>query len=153
MRIRDLKSIIMLSSWLLAACQNYESPGKLFYEIEEIVNSYSDEKIIDLKKVYEFQWDTLYIFREFMHTDSINEIIGMHCNCDDVPDSLVLYIFIYQGEVVKKIIIEPTKYGFSNIEYLDFERSIKIHSKESKFKIFRSGNDNYLLEPLGKVSN
>ncbi len=143
-----IKILVLVPMIFIFNCRNYETQGGLFDAIKEIDNSNIKDNIIDLKKVYGFKWDALYIFNEFVDSDDIKEIIGLDCKCDMVPDSLEMYIFVNGDKIVEKIIIENRSYYFSITEYLDFEKTIKIESKNSKFKILKNGNENYILKPI-----
>ncbi|TYA74818.1 hypothetical protein [Seonamhaeicola marinus] len=141
----NMNKLLLVITILFFNCLNYESPSRLLNALNDI--DYSSNDTIDLKQVYSFEWDSLYIFREFVEPEAINEIIGLDCECDMVPDSLELYIFINDKEIVKKVIVEAMGYDFYVEEYLDFEKSIKIESISSKFKVVNNKN-NYILKPI-----
>ncbi|WP_299111469.1 hypothetical protein [uncultured Winogradskyella sp.] len=138
---------------LFSNCQNYESPSRLLIAIEQISFSKHIEKNeINLKDVYNFEWELLYIFKEHVEPKDISEIIGFDCECEIVPDGLEMYIFIYNGSIVEKNIVETTGYDFNIQNYLDLDKSIVINSKNSKF-IILDKKSYYLLEPINNIDN
>lgn len=150
---KKIRIYIILFFTLVLSCQDYESPSRLMTALNILEASESKEdRIIDLKEVYDFEWDLLYIFKEFVEPENINEIIGFDCQCQIVPDSLELYIFIKKGAIVEKNLVETTGYDFNILNYLDLDRSIVVDSKKSKFKVQKE-NDYYLLFPIESTGN
>lgn len=70
-----------------------------------------------------------------------------------VPDSFEMYIFLKDGIVVDKRLVESLKYHFSITDYIDFEKTLTISSNKSKFNIIKNNQNHYILNPIDNTSN
>ena len=128
--------ILLLLMW---SCSNYND------EIVNFTETKYGEKFtegeIDLKEVFPFQWNKLYIFSPLMDPQDISKELGFDCDCGKVPDDEYLYIFVNDNKVVKKDRLQP-KIGFSNDNHMGVHL---ISSSDANFRITKVSNNNYWL--------
>jgi hypothetical protein len=146
-----MKRITLLT--ILILCLNCFKEYKLDITLSSaIISAYESNKenpVIDLKEVYNFEWDTLYILKEHFSTESINETIGIDYECEGGNDDIHVYIFIYKNNVVKQIFVEQyVGYFIYGHEHIDPERSIKIYANNSKYKISMTKFNTYALKHI-----
>ncbi|WP_141719703.1 hypothetical protein [Roseivirga misakiensis] len=57
---------------------------------------------VDLKEVFDFEWDKLYFFGSWSYPDEIEKIIGFDCDCEVVPDGETYVVFTKGKKIVKE---------------------------------------------------
>ena len=140
-KANSLMSLLPCFLLILSSCSNY---------CDEIIH-YSESKFgkdfkegeIELKKVYNFDWDTLYIFGAFDHPSEISKEIGFDCKCDIVPDNKDLFLFVLNDKIVKQKVVECINMNF--IGKSNRKKTYKISSSNSKFRIKKDNNEYYTL--------
>lgn len=134
--------ILYCFTFLFISCSDY-CDEIINYAKVKFGNDF-EEAEIDLKKVYDFDWNKLYIFQPLQDQNEISEAIGFDCECTIVPDGKWLYLFIKNNTIVNE------KYTTcSNINFLDSHNgkgNYQIDVSNSKFKISKSKeNKNYYV--------
>lgn len=96
-----------------------------------------------MAEVFNFDWDTMYIFYPLVFPEDIEKDTGIPYDGGVVPDDTYLFLFVNRGEIVKK-------YNYGNT-YLTFDQkfmgpnSIKITRNDAKFLIKLLYNKNYQM--------
>ncbi|WP_461302224.1 hypothetical protein [Aureisphaera sp.] len=140
--------ICLLLATVFYGCSN-EYCNELHSAVVDIYNPDTDKNIVDLKEVYDFEWDILYIFKEYEHPDTISEIIGFDCHCEQVGDSEEMYLFVKDNLVVEIDTGECDGYSLSTNITICCDGAKRIDSYDSKFSIGK-GNEIYGLWPLNE---
>lgn len=138
---KDMFLSVVLISFLIFLVSCNKNSKKLENLLENTIISVSSSndhsnKVVDLRKVYSFDWDVLYIFGKYTSVSQINEVIGFECtDCYEVPDATNLYLFVYEGGVTQKFLKEYSNYHFAMDWYGGYELTQKIEAAKSEFKI------------------
>ena len=140
--------IILLPCLLLtlSSCGNNYCDEIVQYSKQKLGNDFKVGEI-ELKKVYNFDWDTLYIFGAFDHPSEISKKIGFNCKCDIVPDHKELFLFTLNNKIVKQKVTECLNVNFTGKS--NRKNVYKIRSSNSKFIIKRDENEYFTLIPYG----
>lgn len=145
-KLKRLLNIILVL--LLFGCSN-NNKKLLPSAIEDIMKSERQNKVIDLKEVYQFKWDTLYMFGGYSNRKSISDILGFDCVCSTVGESDFLYVFLSEGKEVERFTVsDEYNYEFSMKSIAKYDRIMRVNAKEAGFQVF----DNklfYSLVPIG----
>jgi hypothetical protein len=124
-----------------------------------IIQSYEKkskgEPTIDLKKVFDFEWDTLYIVDGYIDKNYINKYLNIDCGCEYVPDDTFMYLFVKNGKLVKKRIQKCKDFQIQIPQLLGNGGIREINYKNSKFKISKEDKniDFYVLKPYKRNSS
>jgi len=137
---------ITIISLFLCSCTN-EYCDRLKVTIDEIYNSEQSESIINLREVYNFEWDVLYIFKEYEQPEDISEIIGFDCKCDKVPDLEEMYLFVKDSKIVNISTGECNGYSLKSLIETNLDGGQKIEADKSKFRVVK-GQTHYSLTPI-----
>ncbi len=98
---------------------------------------------IDLSKVFDFEWETLYIFPPLTNPDVITKEIGFGYDGGIVPDDNKLFLFTKKNVIVKKFIYENNGIG---IGFSDNNKKVYIiEAVKSKYRIIKLDSDDYWL--------
>lgn len=95
-----------------------------------------DSCIFELHSVTEFEWDSVYIFNEFVSGEEISEFIGTDCHCFTVDESMERIIFTHNG----KIVFSDEYYDISTVQFKSIvpnEYPIHFSKKNAVFHVSR----------------
>ncbi|WP_299121068.1 hypothetical protein [uncultured Tenacibaculum sp.] len=115
-----------------------------------ISKEYKDSKdinIIDMVNIYPFEWDELRIFKSFHTPRDISESLGFDCNCEPIYDGDAMYLFIKNGQIIRKGTEQCNNFIFTNSK----NSKVFINKETSKFevkKVKENGNFFFTLTPL-----
>ena len=151
-KTKKINQTIIIISWLLVfftssctSCGEFSSKIKKLYKDEQI-----GKPVIDLKDVFKFEWDTLYIVHENNGKDYIEQYLNVDCDCDYVPDGTFMYLFVKDKKLVKKSIQSCQAFWIQPAQKLGRGGIEKITSSHSKFEILKEDEsiDFYILKPF-----
>lgn len=128
---------------MLVSCQDNFS-SQMIGALESFNYSPDDSSYLAIKDVFNFNWDTLYIFDSMLYPDEISSTIGMPCDCDMVSDGSSLAIFILGDSIIEKELIRMDDYSFVKLR----ENGVSKIGWSAKFKVERkdlNGNYHYYL--------
>lgn len=110
------------------------------------------ENIIDIKKIFNLEWDTMYIFPSWTMTDDISNSLKLKYDKDYVKDDTRRVIFIKNRKIIKEE--DYFLWGENRIEfeYSDWPNQI-IKYSTSKFTVKRIKEGNYFLYKLEPIYN
>lgn len=135
--------LLLITSFLL--CLSCTNDSRKFENV--VINRYTDnEKVINLREVFDFKWDKLYVLTPYHYpeaTDSqtISDILKIKCNKNRGQFERLL-IFISDGKIVKSI---STKYQKENmIDYKPLNVDFYFHKNDPEF--FTSDKCNFLIK-------
>lgn len=117
--LKNFKLLFILFITAIILCISCTNSGKDFEN--KIINRYEKhEEIINLKSIFDFKWDKLYVLTPYHYPDAtdsqtISNIIGTNYDKDRNQFERVL-IFLYKNKVIKSI---STKYQKEN--YIDYK--------------------------------
>jgi hypothetical protein len=57
---------------------------------------------ITLNKVFNFEWDSLYVFDSELYPDEVSKRLGIDCNCKTIPDGQRRIYFTKGGRIVRQ---------------------------------------------------
>lgn len=115
---------------LLTSCNRTPSEQIIRYTQEKYGDSFKRGNI-DLAKVFNFEWQTLYIFPNWTTSEDIEEETGIKYNGGTVEDNYYLFLFIKNNKIVKKYSFRDMKIGFSDSK----NGRYKINVNDAKFEI------------------
>lgn len=122
----------IIFSYFITSCNENFCDQIIDYSKVEYGNSLNG-KTINLKDVFEFKWDTLFIFHPWQHPNEISEVLGFDCNCEIVPEGKWSYIFLLDGKKVRGNVIECMHFTISELH--NGRGFLKIPYDNSEFKI------------------
>jgi len=130
----------MLLVFSLSSCKKNYCNDIIRYAKAEF-GSNINQKQINLQQVYNFDWETLYIFHPWQHPDEISKAIGFDCNCNIVPEGKWLYLFIKQDRIIEQNTIECLNFTFEGLH--NGKGVLKITYSDSEFTI--NSDDGYYV--------
>jgi hypothetical protein len=159
MKKRNELEVIVISTILFcfafgAGCSSDKAPfineGDLTKRIDELCVTRTNENddpnkaecIINLKDLFEFSWDQMYVFDLAVEDDVISDQIGSPFS-SNTSDYSTKWFFLKDGKVVRfeerqvKEIDKPVSNGDVVFEIKDSERKFALFNKESKFKVVK----------------
>ncbi|MEL6191183.1 MAG: hypothetical protein AAFR66_04005 [Bacteroidota bacterium] len=92
------------------SCYSHHS-NSISHHIKEVCQD-NDECIFELSDVYDFPWDTMYIFSSYTFPQDVSSELGVDYQGDIVPDDLKLVIFTLDGEIISESYDEFRKVQF-----------------------------------------
>ena len=95
--------------------------------------------VVDIQKVTNFKWDTMYLFNDWTFSDSISKAIGFSYDGSDVPDDYSRILFICNKKVVYEEDFIASDYNKSTINFysvMDSLSKVKISYITSSKAIF-----------------
>lgn len=125
------------------SCSTNHYCNEIVEHIEKNCFENAEKCKVDLKKVFSFDWDVLYVFTGYDDPLYISKVIGFDCECNIVPEYKKMYLFIKNEKIVQKKTLSCYEVQF--IEMNNDEGTIQISSNQAEFKVEKSkrGNKNY----------
>jgi len=140
--MRNCKFISMvILLFLLSGCTN--PAEEIISHSERQFGKKFKEGRIDLLKVFDFPWDTLYIFYPLIYPEDIENDTGINYKGNVVPDDTYLFVFVSDGTIIREIKSRPFRISFEN-ELMGLN-SIKIRSNDAKFLIKATSPGRYRM--------
>lgn len=139
MKKKSLLLIICLFAILSCGCST--EAGKL----ESKLSNQKTTESINLKKVTDFKWDTVFFVSPYMTKKEIEETISINSdNIEDnnFDDSEIYILFANNGEIVYTILGRPDNLGF-DFDVGSYDKVKEIPADKAKFSI--SKGDNLLM--------
>src|SRR5690606_39329886 len=81
-------------------------------------------------KVFDFPWDTLYIFYPLIYPEDIENDTGINYKGNVVPDDTYLFVFVSDGTIIREIKSRPFRISFEN-ELRSEEHTSELQSREN----------------------
>ncbi len=110
-----------------------------------------DSCTFELRSVTTFQWDSVYVFNEFVSGEEISEFIGIDCHCFTVDESMERVIFTHNG----KIVFSDEYYDISSIQFKSIvpnEYPIRFSNEDAVFHVNRFNLGQLEVYDLSPVS-
>ena len=147
-KYKNVWLLYILIIGLIFSCSTNRYCNQIVEHIE--INCLEDTKNceIDLKEVFPFNWDTLYIFKGYDDPLFISKVIGFDCECTIVPEHEKMYLFVKNEQIIQKKTLNCYEVQF--IEMNNDEGTIQIGFNQTIFKVKKSerGDENhYALSP------
>lgn len=130
---------IFILVFLFVSCRKTPSDQIINYTEKKYGENFKDGNI-DLSKVFNFEWQNLYIFPNWTSPEDVEKEIGFRYNGKIVKDDNYLFLFVNENKIIKKYTYSDIKIGFSDNANMGV---YKIAFEKSKYKIKRIGADNY----------
>lgn len=143
-KINNMNLIIFWMTISLCSCSNPICDETIRFIDKKC--SQANECKIDLKEVYDFRWDYLYIFDALLYPDEISNTIGFDCHCDIVKDDHKLVLFVVDNKIIRNELM-----SCFNLEFPS-ENGVSIVNKDSTlfnvtFKTY-GGERNFILSKI-----
>ena len=133
------KVLYVVLLFLLASCTKTPSEQIINYIKKNKDNDFKSE-IIDFSRIFEFKWETIYIFSPLTYPEDIEKEIGFKYDGNIVKDNNYLFLFVENNHIVKKFTYSELKIGFDDNNNMGV---YKIDFKDAKYKVKPLGNNNY----------
>lgn len=128
---------IFILFFLLTSCSKTPSDQIINYAEEKYGKNFKEGEI-DLSKIFDFEWQTLYIFSPLTYPEDVEKEIGFKYDGPIVKDDHYLFLFVKDNKIVKKYTYSNIKIGFSDNENMGV---YKVNFNNSKYKM----NNNFWL--------
>jgi len=126
---------------LLVSCRSSPSDQIIDYAKEKYGKGFIEGNI-DLKDIFQFQWEKLYIFSPLTYPKDIVAEIGFDYEGEIVPDNYYLFLFVQGNKMVKKHLYSNIKIGFND----NGNNGVyKIDQNNAAYKIVLLNEGNYWL--------
>lgn len=64
----------------------------------------NDTCYVSLGKVFNFEWDSLYVFDSELYPDEVSKRLGINCDCKTIPNGHRRIYFTKESKIVKSYI-------------------------------------------------
>lgn len=131
-KYRKTLLIISFAFFCLSCSNNY--CDKIARQINEKQENSKKEVILDLKEVFTFEWDSLYICGPYGFDQETFRSIGFNTQYDYIEEGETLFAFIKNDKVVEEKLINCNRISFFN-EIKEDSECLIIKSSDAKFKV------------------
>lgn len=151
---KNLKRLLISATFILfilflQSCSN-DYCSQIVSKINDKYQQESKEEItLDLNKVFDFEWDTIYVCGPYGFDQEISSSIGFESKYDYVSEGETLFSFLRNNVVIEEMLIDCDKMGF--VRDNDKTECLKIKSSSAILKVKNLANENgqnYLLRRL-----
>lgn len=142
--------LLVLVMFLLQSCNgDYCSQMKNKINDKYQQEGLKEEIVLDLNKVFDFEWDVLYVCGPYGFEQEISNSIGFESQYDYVSEGETLFSFIKNNEVIEERLINCNGIAFVS-ENKGNSECIVIKSTSAKFKVknLTKGGQNYILRKI-----
>jgi len=80
--------------------------------VQVTCNGSNDSCYITLGKVFNFEWDSLYVFDSELYPEEVSKRLGVDCNCKIIQDGQRRIYFIKGDKIVKQYLSRCDKVNF-----------------------------------------
>jgi len=137
---------LILVLFLSISCNSSTPSNSIINYAKKKYGTNFQEGTVDISKIFNFQWNQLYIFPPLTYPEDIKNATGLDYNEGVVPDDNYLFMFVYKGRIEKKYIYSHIKIGFSD----NHNGMYLIKKSDALYNMRKLGSDNYWLYKINK---
>ena len=80
--------------------------------VKTLCDGSNDSCYITLGKVFDFEWDSLYVFDSELYPEEVSKRLGLDCKCKIIPDGHRRIYFAKGGKIVDQYLSKCYKVNF-----------------------------------------
>lgn len=123
----------------LISCSNSPSDQIINYVKEKQSKDLKDV-VIDIRDIFKFKWETIYIFSPLTYPEDIEKELGFKYDGNIVKDNNYLVLFVNGNKIIKEYTYSELKIGFDDNKNMGV---YEIQYEDAKYRVKRFDNNNY----------